>query len=220
MTEENRSIVTQGTEVENIESAAREDSGFEAFLKFDKGKYYIAEDEVPLRTEFIAHIKAWVKCWIKFVDGALKERRVYRVALGERPPEREDLDDLDQSTWPLGLDDKPADPWVFQYLVPFEKIETGEVVIFKTPSIGGRIAVGDLGKAWSRRAKKVANCGQPKVKLAATDMPSKKWGRVPRPLFEIIAWDDREASGDVEVLSPEQGSFGDGGGEMNDEIPF
>ena len=42
----------------------------------------------------------------------LSDRKVYRVAYGERPPEREDLDDLDQDKWPEGLDGNPADPWV------------------------------------------------------------------------------------------------------------
>jgi hypothetical protein len=89
-----------GTEAENILNAARED-GFEAFLKFDKGKFYLGNEEVPLGTEYIAYAKAWVKCWIKFVDGKVAERKVYRVSLGDRPPERNDLDDNDKSTWPL-----------------------------------------------------------------------------------------------------------------------
>ena len=80
-----------GTEVENILGAAQEDAGFEKLLKFKKGEYFIGEELVPLGTEFIAHAIGWTKCWIKFVDDEVVERKVYRVALGERPPEREDL---------------------------------------------------------------------------------------------------------------------------------
>jgi hypothetical protein len=97
----------------NIESAAREDANFEKILKFKKGEYSIQEDKVPLGTEYLAHAAAWTKCWIKFADGKVADRKVYRVALGEKPPEREDLDDLDQNEWPEGLDGKPSDPWVF-----------------------------------------------------------------------------------------------------------
>ena len=102
---------TRGTEAENILGAAREDAGFEKLLKFKKGEYLIGEELVPLGTEYVAHAVGWTKCWIKFVDGEVVERKTYRVAYGERPPEREDLDDLDRDKWPEGLDGNPADPW-------------------------------------------------------------------------------------------------------------
>ena len=42
------------------------------------------------------------------------DTNVYRVAHGEKPPQREELDDLDEASWPK-RDGKPNDPWVFQY---------------------------------------------------------------------------------------------------------
>jgi hypothetical protein len=202
------------TEIENILGAAQEDAGFEKLLKFRKGQYFIGEELVPLGTEYIAHAKAWVKCWIKFVDGKVAERKVYRVALGERPPEREDLDDLEKDNWPERIDGNPADPWVLQYLLPLEKPSDGEVVIFTTPSVGGRQAVADLCKAYAKRAEKNANCGQPIVKLAEAEMPTKKFGRVPRPHFEIVGWDDpRSAFAEAPPpIAPD--------GEFDDSIPF
>jgi hypothetical protein len=100
----------RSTEAENILGAAREDAGFEKLLKFKKGEFLIGEELVPLGTEYIAHVVGWTKCWIKFVDGEVADRKPYRVAHGEQPPEREDLGDLDRDTWPDGLDGKPADP--------------------------------------------------------------------------------------------------------------
>jgi hypothetical protein len=44
------------------------------------------------------------------------------------------------------------------------------------------------------------------VKLAKAEMPTKKFGRVPRPHFEIVGWDDL-------VGDPPANEFGD-------SIPF
>ena len=202
-----------GMEVENILGAAQEDAGFEKLFKFRKGEYFIGEELVPLGTQYIAHAIGWTKCWIKFVDDEVAERKVYRVALGEQPPEREDLDDLEKDNWPEGIDSKPADPWSLQYLLPLERVSDGEVVIFTTPSVGGRQAVADLCKAYAKRAEKNANCGQPIVKLAKAEMPTKKFGRVPRPHFEIVGWDDPlSALAAPPPIAPK--------GEFDDSIPF
>jgi hypothetical protein len=55
------------TEAENIRDAAKEDT-FERMLKFNKGDFFVGDDQVPLGTEYLAHCNAWTKCWIKFVD--------------------------------------------------------------------------------------------------------------------------------------------------------
>jgi hypothetical protein len=196
------------TEVENIQTAAQEDSGFEKILKFKKGQYFIGEDEIALGTEFLAHTTAWTKSWIKFADGEVADRKMYRVALGEKPPVREDLDDLDLIDT-KDSDGMSADPWVYQYLLPLENMSNGEVVIFVTPSKGGQRAIADLCSAYAKRTKKTG-CGQPIIKLAKTDMPTKKWGKVTRPEFTIISWDE---AGDVEVMPPEKADF-------SDSIPF
>jgi hypothetical protein len=130
-------LTTHDTEIENIHAAAQQDAGFEKILKFKKGEYFIGEELVPLSTEYLAHTTAWTKSWIKFVNGEVAERKLFRVALGEKPPVREDLDDRDENNWPEGLDGNPTDPWVLQYLLPLEKTSDGEVVIFVTSSVGG-----------------------------------------------------------------------------------
>ena len=202
------------TDLENILDASKEDAGFEKLIKFRKGDFFIGEEAVPLGTEYIAHAIGWTKCWIKFVDDEVVERKVYRVALGERPPERKDLDDLEKGSWPEGIDGSPADPWSLQYLLPLEKTSDGEVVIFTTSSIGGRRAVADLCAAYAKRKAKIASCGQPIVKLAKTEMPTKKFGRVPRPQFEIVGWDDPASDFNEAppAVAPE--------GEFDDSIPF
>jgi hypothetical protein len=207
-------LLTGGTEAENILGAAQEDAGFEEILKFKKGDYLIGEVVVPLGTEFIAHPEGWTKCWTKFVNGEVVDRKPYRVASGERPNEREELGDLDQDKWSEGLDGNPADPWVYQYLLPLERPQSGDIVIFVTSSVGGRRAVADLCSAYAKRVAKKANCGQPIVKLGEAEMPTKKYGKVPRPHFEIVGWDAVADGGDETPPAVESEN------EFADEIPF
>lgn len=217
MTQENKSLTTRDTEIENISTAAREDGGFEKLLKFVKGDFLIGDEKIALGTEFIAHVPAWMKTWIEFRDGKPVDgsRKVYRVALGEQPPEREELGDLDPKNWPPGLDGEPADPHVFQNLLPLENLENSEVVIFASPSAGGKIAIGNLSTAYTRRAKKKPDCGLPIVKLATATFPSKKYGKVLRPDFVIVGWDEPSSDSDIEVMPPASSK-----NELNDEVPF
>jgi hypothetical protein len=195
-------ITARGTEIENIHTAAQEDAGFEKLLKFKKGEYFIGEEEIALGTEYLAHAAAWVKCWIKFIDGEPVDRKPYRVALGEKPPLREDLDARDEDDWPKDDDGNPSDPWSLQYLLPLENLKNGEVVIFCTSSFGGT-------------HQKTA-CGQPIIKLAKTTFPSKKYGKVLRPLFEVTGWDQQGAPGDFDEVIPPVTSETD----FQDEIDF
>ena len=210
-------IATNSDETDNILNAAQDDAELGKILKFKKGDYLIGDDKIPLDTEFIVHTNAWVKSWIKFVDNKVADRKVYRVALGEKPPVREELDDLDKSLWPDGIDGKPADPWTLQYMLPFENVSNGEIVIFATSSVGGRRAVGDLCLTYGRRAKKGYR-GHPIVTLAAGQMPSKKYGKVPAPVFKIIGWDDAAdnvTDGTLEEPPPVTSE-----NEFDDEIQF
>jgi hypothetical protein len=185
----------------------------EKLLKFKTDEFYIGEQQVARGSEFIAHPSALIKCWIKFQDNKFVERRVYRAAQGEKPPRREELGDLDEQKWPLGLDGKtPADPWVLQYLLPLEDT-SGEIVVFATPSQGGRTGVANLVDVYGRRKKRNnGNCGQPIVKLARAPWPT-RYGMKWRPAFEIVSWN--ESDGDVgEAPAPTLAQ------ELNDEIPF
>jgi hypothetical protein len=212
--ESTKALTTHGSELENIHAAAQEDSGFAKILKFKKGTYLINEDEIPLGTRYLAHAVAWTKCWIKFVDGEVADRKPYRVALGEKPPLREDLDDRNEDDWPEGLDGKPADPWVYQYMLPFENLASGELVIFTASSYGGKRAIADLCDSYVKRAKKGVR-GQPIIKLAKTDMPTKKFGKVPRPLFEIDGWDQNDG---MEVMPPDDVPPAESEADYDDEI--
>jgi hypothetical protein len=201
-------------EANAIGSAASEDGGFEALLKFKKGEYSLSGEVVPLGTRYIAHCIGWTRCWIKFEKQQVVERRMYRVADGKQPPDRSELDCLDKSTWPFGPTNQPSDPWVYQYLLPMENEETGDICIFVTSSIGGKRGVSDLCKGYSRRVARTGIAAQPIVQLAMAKMPTKMYGDVPRPAFDIVGWTGAEAEAirDIKPQSIRE--------EINDDIPF
>ena len=199
-----------------IGAAAQEDGGFETLLKFKKGQYFVGVDEVPMGTQYVAHCIGWTRCWIKFENQQVVDRKMFRVAEGRRAPDREELDSKDPAMWPVGPNGQPSDPWVYQYLLPMEFADNGDVSIFVTSSIGGKRAVADLCKAYSRRVARTGRSEQPIVKLAKTVMPTRMYGDVPRPLFEIVGWTGDAVEGIREIKSgPETLKQ-----ELDDEIPF
>lgn len=127
--ETNKSVTATTNEAEDIIAAAREDAGFDKILKFRKGEYFTNDKPVPLGAEFVGHPEAWTKCWIKFEENKVLDRRLFRIARG---------------------------------------------------AFGGKRAVGDLCSAWAKRENRGYH-GQPIVQLQSGVMPTRKFGKVPRP---------------------------------------
>ena len=88
-----------------------------------------------------------------------------------------------------------------------------DCLIFVTASVGGRTAVADLCTAYVKRAR-VSNC-QPVIKLSTTEMPTRNFGKVARPQFEIMRWDEpMNFNVEARPIKPTLRN------DMADEIPF
>ena len=209
-------------EIQTIGAEAALDAGFEKMLKFKKGVYECDGAVVEMGTEYVAHCIGWTRTWIKFIDQKVVDRKRFRVGDGRRAPERDELGDMDNSKWPAGLNGPHSDPWAFQFELPLEE-KAGNLVVFVTGSFGGKRAVADLCKAYSRHVERIGASQQPVIRIAGTTFQSDKYGAVHRPLFEIIGW-----AGGKEAIREFGGTDGDGEGaqvrapadELNDEIPF
>jgi hypothetical protein len=218
MTNETSNLPMKNDEVRNIGEEADRDAGFQKMLKFKKGVYYCDGEEIALGTKLVAHAIGWTKCWVRFADQKVVERKIYRVSRGEKAPERDQLSDNDESKWPIGINRQPADPWVYQYLLPMEDQRSNEVRIFVGSSFGGRRAVADLCSAYARRAQKRPGSGQPVITLQMVMMPTKNFGDVPRPHFEIVGWDDEAVASEPPRVVVSEESLKKQ--EFDDEIPF
>ena len=165
----------------------------EKLLKFKKGKFFAMDNEVALGTEFLCHASQLVIGWIKFVNNKVADRKMGRAAEGFVPPKREELGDNDQSQWERDDRGAPKDPWTFQHLMPFENLETGELMIFTTSSIGGQIATQNLVREYAQRVKRKGSRALPIIKLDVAQMRTKSFGDVARPHFEVTGWEDAPA---------------------------
>src|SRR6266849_2355463 len=74
-------------------------NGFGRLVKFNKGRYFVGDDEMPLNREMVAHIDKLVRGWAKFADGKVVETNVGKVADGFVMPQRNELGDTDQTNW-------------------------------------------------------------------------------------------------------------------------
>jgi hypothetical protein len=203
-------VATQKTASELLSEAADELNGGNVgkILKFQKGKYFVGDDELAINSELIAHVTQLARGWVKFKNGELVDRRIGKVIDGFVAPQRKDLDDNDQSMWEKNERGERRDPWVSQSYLPLENPETGEVIVFVSGSAGGRGAIGALVNIASRNLHK----GQPIIQLGVRSYKHKQFGRIENPDFPIVGWTG--AIGGVPLALPSKHPA------FDDEIPW
>ena len=209
-------IITATSEVDNLVNAVQAEARFDRLLKFKKGDYKVSEDDVPLGTEFLVHPAAWLKVWAKFVDKKRVDKKVYCVAKGEKPIDRNELDALD-------LAETDKDPWSLQDLLPLENLETGEVVIFTTSTVGGK----RMRSRSRRRLHQAREEGAPRTtdhRLARERHADKKPRHGPTPILRGRGMNDAIASSvsteEVATAIPVNKAAANKHDDMDDEIPF
>jgi len=211
-------------EADNILAGVAEDAG-KLILKFNhnQGVYQTRDEPVAIGSQFLAHTSAWQKVWTHFApDGSVIEQKIFVVKdCREKVPKREELGDDDESKWSKGEDGRLLNPWLYQYYLPLEKLETGEILVFVTRSAGGMFAVQKMCEAYAKRLKSGQD-GLPIVKLGTAS-----FGRhgVLRPDFETVGWDednkaDPAAAIPVQPTAPKKKVATAGNADMDDEIPF
>jgi hypothetical protein len=197
---------------EAILNAARDRT---PFLRFKKGAYFLAGDEIPLGREYIVYCGDWARSWTKFANGKVVSKKYYRVASGERPPDRNELGDNDQIEWEVDENTRqPRDPWLYEELLPMEDVETGKKCLFSTNSVFGTLAVELLCREYALRLKRGRD-GLPTVKLGVTYNSTKQFSRIASPDFQVAHWDGGDPDS-VDITPPPSKP----GGDMNDSIPF
>jgi hypothetical protein len=196
--------------------AANKSAGFGRIMTYVKGEYFIEKVVVPLGSKYKVYTREWVHVWINF-DERPVQQKIYRIAQGQQPPERDTLGSLDKSLWSQGFNGQPKDPWVLQYIIPFEAAD-GEVIAFRTSSSGGMRAVADLCKVCAFRSKR-GEPSIPTIALATTTFPTTKFGKVAKPQFDIVGW-DQDSGARYEINEESLGEGGEENPSPIDDIPF
>jgi hypothetical protein len=145
-------------------------------MKFRKGKYFVGTNEVPLEREFIAVVLELRYGFVKFVNNEHAGESLIRVADGVAWPCREDLGDLDKALWERDKQG-PKDPWVEQFYLPLQDVESGENFAFVAASKGTHDAVYDLLGTYGDNRHK----GMPIIALAVSGYKHKDFGWVDTP---------------------------------------
>jgi hypothetical protein len=202
-------------------------------LKFNEDHYHIRKEPVPTGTRYYAHPANWERQWIRFDDDKVTERIRVRVVTKKLLPSRDKLSDPE-------LENTDNDPWSNQNVIPFENTETGELAAFTTQSIGGRMAIEELVKAYSKAVLAGKSRGLPIIELRISSFKSGKKGYqrdVPRPDFPIVDWENPEsapapaptiippemekAKAGPKHIDEDDGDFSPADDpQMDDEIPF
>ena len=157
-------------------------------LRFTKhGKFKAGQDQTTIDegTRMIVFMPGLKRGWVKWVDSMPVQTIMGLVAEGFRPPQRDELDDLEEDSWPA-LDGKPMDPWQETNHLPMCDTD-GNVYTFVSNSKGGRSAVGVLAKAYGTRHRMKPD-EIPVIELEATSYDHKLYGETLKPSFKIVGW--------------------------------
>jgi hypothetical protein len=162
-----------------------------ALLKFTKGDYVVGRDgeECPEK-EMVALMLGLLCGWIRWQDNYPVEHVMGLLMEGYVPPARETLGHHDKTTWELGNQDKPRDPWQEGVYLPMISVNGEVVYTFTTTSDGGRRrAIAPLCREYGARIRQHPN-ELPIIGLEQDSYlhPDRTIGRVKYPLFPIKRW--------------------------------
>jgi hypothetical protein len=169
-----------------LEAAAEAGNPFGKLLKFVKGKWEIGDDEVPLGTEYIAHIDQLARGWVRFEDGKVTDYKIEKVADGIKLPARDELPDNDPKKWTeKDADDNPRDPWCKQWYLPLIGVDNNDFATFVSGSNGGSNAIANLCRVYGHNMRDGL---LPIVALKTTSYKHKKYGRIEEPDLPVVGW--------------------------------
>jgi hypothetical protein len=188
-------------------------------LKFADSQWTTGKEGITVKQGLRLAALGTAHAWVKWVKGAPSEYKVRQP--GESLPERDELGDLDRTTWELGPDNIPRDPYQNTRFVYLVDPKTQEAFTFSTSSWGGRGAVIDLADQIQR--KRFSNPDAlPVVELASAPMQT-KFGRKSRPVFKVVAWRnsiDDDGEEQPKLVVQQSGTQSKSRADMDDLIPY
>jgi hypothetical protein len=197
-----------------------------SLLKFNKGEWLAGEAQeiIPIGTRVIAAVDQTLMGWVFWEDGKPTDHRMVLVSSGEAPARRAELGDFDQSKWEKDASGELRDPWAMTFYVPMVD-DTGEVFTFSTTSRGGKNAVADILRHYSRNRN--ANPGKYPVMALESDVyqhSNAQYGRIKYPVFKKVGWEDqavfwKAVGGEVPAVE-EAEQKKPNADQMDDSIPF
>src|ERR1700759_4297327 len=152
-------------------------------LKFTDGRFVCDKTEALSDNTMLVTVGV-TTAWVHWQDGKPIEHQITQV--GQSHPYRDQMPDQDETQWPPGLNDEPADPWRDTRYLHLIDPNTGADSTYITDSHGGRRAVAEL-KAKIANVRTAHPAAVPVVLLTSTSWKT-KYGPKSRPHFKIVGW--------------------------------
>ena len=190
-----------------FEKVAAEEGGGRV-IKFSKEGHWIVgiEEEKHDGEKMLADVADLTVGWRKWMDGRIVDANIGFVSAGFQPKAREELDDVDETSWPKNSRGESNDPWQFGYYIQLFD-EDGQAFTWSATSAGAKRAVGNICRQF---AKKKIN---PIVKLGASSYRHNEYGKINTPELAVVGWSDEEPPKPaLTVTKPAV--------ELDDSIPF
>jgi hypothetical protein len=148
------------------------------YLKYSKGEWLAGMEESVIddTEQFAVDMRELRKGFICWKDNA-PAGEVMRPLIGGQPARRSELEEIPDS-----------DGWQEQASVVLRSMESGEMLEFKTSSKGGVSALGELVKEFTDRARRGDQNHVPVVVLKSTSYKHKAYGKVYKPVLEVVDW--------------------------------
>ena len=178
--------------------------------KFKDGQFITVDDGQPMSAdaEYVALCDETLVGWKRF-NGPGQAPEVHMGLLfdGFEMPERASLGDLDPTTWELGLDNQPQDPWQHEQCLVLQNTATQELFTFTTSSKTGRRAVGNLLRHYSRMQRsRPAELPVVRLNTGGYKHSDARVGFVTTPVFVVVGRAPRDGAAKSN-------------GVLNDELP-
>jgi hypothetical protein len=126
-------------------------------IKFSKDGEFVRQDTEEVidgEHDYLALCDQTLIGWLKFKgEGEAPEREMGLLYGGYQIPPREDLGDLNEAKWDVGLDGQPQDPWQHHMYLVLQDGSSKELFTYATSSKTGRRAVGNLLRHYDRLVK-------------------------------------------------------------------
>jgi hypothetical protein len=179
--------------------------------------------KVEAGERFLANPPEMIETWTKFGDGEVSARLVYRTALGEMAPPRDELPDTD---WKER--GKRKDPWARTVLLPM-KDGSGEVCAFKAT---GKTAIAEIAELVGMYGSHDREGKLPEVEIDARNFESQHGTKIYVPVFRLVGWRFWEDGQPTPAVQPVAVALAlpakpaaaktpsKARGDLDDEIPF
>jgi hypothetical protein len=190
--------------------AAEETGG--RIIKFSKDGHWIAglDEENLDGCKMLADMDNLAVGWRKWKDSKIVANDVGFVRDNFIPKERNELDEVNEATWPKNNSGLPNDPWQWAYYLRFID-EDGNIYMWTASSSGARRCIGELSRQYRR---KLTN---PIVELSAGSYKHRQYGKINTPVLKVVDWSD-----DTPALTDARPKPGAAPApvDLDDSIPF